>query len=98
MKSTYCRACIYIIVPKYQSGFTGKSGPETWWGCGFHRKHLRNVKKCDNIEMEVDDKDIKDKEKTIKEHGELEQKKNNGKAYNKSRLAYLDYVIRKYFL
>lgn len=47
MKIRYCRDCKYVLLPKYHSGFTGKSGRETWWMCGLHRDALRCIKKCD---------------------------------------------------
>jgi hypothetical protein len=31
----------------YHSGFTGKSGPETWWQCKFKQKYLRHIEKCE---------------------------------------------------
>ena len=39
--------CPFLRRPCYQSGFTGKSGPETWWMCGRHKSAVRHVKNCD---------------------------------------------------
>ncbi len=38
--------CPYLRSPRYHSGYTGKSGEETWWMCNYHRQAVRNVKKC----------------------------------------------------
>jgi len=39
--------CPFSRNPAFRSGFTGKSGPETWFWCSFHNKAIRNVKKCE---------------------------------------------------
>ena len=39
--------CPYLRTPVVHSGFTGKSGEETWWRCVRHKKAVRNVRKCD---------------------------------------------------
>lgn len=39
--------CPYLRWPFYHSGFTGKSGPETWWHCARTKKPIRYVRKCE---------------------------------------------------
>ena len=39
--------CPYLRFPMYHSGFTGKSGEETWWRCERKRKWLRHIKSCE---------------------------------------------------
>lgn len=39
--------CPYLRTPLYQSGFTGKSGEDTYWQCIRHRSAVRHLKKCD---------------------------------------------------
>lgn len=38
--------CPFLLFPRYHSGYTGKSGPETWWHCGLHKKPIRRIKTC----------------------------------------------------
>jgi len=38
--------CPFLQYPMFHSGFTGKSGPETWWYCLHHQKYMRHIKKC----------------------------------------------------
>jgi len=49
MKIKQCRKCKHIQLPYYHSGFTGKSGPETWWYCAKKNKPLRHIKQCDKV-------------------------------------------------
>ena len=41
--------CEHLRSPMFHSGYTGKSGPETWWRClagtGL-QSYVRNIKKC----------------------------------------------------
>jgi len=39
--------CPHLRRPVFHSGYTGKSGPETWWRCLRHKKPVHNVKRCD---------------------------------------------------
>lgn len=43
-----CIWCEYKREAKFTSGFTGKSGPETWSQCGKMKKYIREIKKCDH--------------------------------------------------
>jgi len=38
--------CPFLRSPVYHSGFTGKSGPETWWQCLKFKKYTRNIGAC----------------------------------------------------
>lgn len=38
--------CPYLRHPYYHSGYTGKSGPETWFMCVKHKAAVRNLKRC----------------------------------------------------
>ena len=39
--------CPFLRSPMYHSGFTGKSGPETWWPCLRWKAYIRDIKECD---------------------------------------------------
>ena len=39
--------CPFLLYPLVHSGYTGKSGPETWFGCKLHKKPIRHIKSCE---------------------------------------------------
>lgn len=39
--------CPFLRRPFYHSGYTSKSGPETWWHCILLEKPIRNIPKCE---------------------------------------------------
>jgi len=39
--------CLFLRRPKYHSGYTGKSGLDTWWTCVHHQDAIRNIKSCE---------------------------------------------------
>jgi hypothetical protein len=46
-KSVSLMDCPYLVWPEYHSGFTGKSGPETWWHCKKHNQAIRHIYFCE---------------------------------------------------
>jgi hypothetical protein len=38
--------CPLLRWPIYHSGYTGKSGEETWFFCNKYRKPIRHIKRC----------------------------------------------------
>ncbi len=44
-----CVECPNLLRPMYKSGFTGKSGPVTWWHCRARKKAIRHIKSCDTL-------------------------------------------------
>ena len=41
--------CDNLQHPQYKSGFTGKSGPVTWYHCRVRKKAIRHIKNCDTL-------------------------------------------------
>ncbi len=39
--------CPFLQFPYFHSGYTGKSGPETWYHCKRLKKAIRNIKTCE---------------------------------------------------
>ena len=39
--------CPHLLTPRFQSGFTGKDGIETWWYCEKKAEAIRNINKCE---------------------------------------------------
>jgi len=39
--------CPFLKWPICHSGYTGKSGEETWFYCSRLKKYIRHIKKCD---------------------------------------------------
>ncbi len=39
--------CPFLRTPTYHSGFTGKSGPETWNFCKYNKDYPCQLKSCD---------------------------------------------------
>jgi len=39
--------CPFLRLPMFHSGFTGKSGPETWWSCLKRKAYMRDIDACD---------------------------------------------------
>lgn len=46
MKIKECRSCPHFQLARYHSGYTGKSGPETWNWCEKKAEFLRHIKNC----------------------------------------------------
>ncbi len=38
--------CPFLRNGIYHPGYTGKSGPETWVSCLFHKEYQRNIDVC----------------------------------------------------
>jgi len=41
-----CQPCMYLRWPKFQAGYTGKSGVEASHYCQFHHMKAADVKHC----------------------------------------------------
>jgi len=46
MKGSEQYQCPFLRHPYYQSGYTGKSGPLTWFSCDYHKKPIKNIRRC----------------------------------------------------
>jgi hypothetical protein len=49
--------CLFLKWPMFHSGYTGKSGEETWFYCKRTRRPIRHIKKCDlqgNVDAQRD--------------------------------------------
>jgi len=38
--------CPFLEYPRVHSGYTGKSGPDTWFYCGKTNEPIRRISKC----------------------------------------------------
>lgn len=50
--------CPFYRNPTYHSGFTGKTGPETWHYCKYNRDYPSQLKSCDLAGMPEKQKDF----------------------------------------
>lgn len=47
MKRAQCHGCFFFRTPVWHSGYTGMSGPSTWYQCSWIHRPLRDIKSCE---------------------------------------------------